>query len=155
MLQLDRLVLEEPGFRLEADLSLPKGARCAVLGPSGAGKSTLLNAIAGFVAPQAGRILWDGAEIGNLPPIDERPHGQRIDNELAREVGRPARTGEIRHPVPLDHELAVARQQLPLRVRQWLAQGLRAFLNEGFRRHGWLPRTRPAQSRAADRLVIR
>ena len=68
MLQLDRLVLEEPGFRLEADLSLPKGARCAVLGPSGAGKSTLLNAIAGFVAPQAGRILWEGAEIGNLPP---------------------------------------------------------------------------------------
>lgn len=72
MLQLDRLVLEEPGFRLEADLTLPKGARCAVLGPSGAGKSTLLNAIAGFVAPASGRILWDGAEIGDLPP-GQRP----------------------------------------------------------------------------------
>lgn len=72
MLQLDRLVLEEPGFRLEADLTLPKGARCAVLGPSGAGKSTLLNAIAGFVAPHSGRILWDGAEIGDLPP-GQRP----------------------------------------------------------------------------------
>lgn len=72
MLQLDRLVLKEPGFRLEADLTLPKGARCAVLGPSGAGKSTLLNAIAGFVAPHSGRILWDGAEIGDLPP-GQRP----------------------------------------------------------------------------------
>ena len=72
MLQLDRLVLEEPGFRLEAELTLPKGARCAVLGPSGAGKSTLLNAIAGFVAPASGRILWDGAEIGDLPP-GQRP----------------------------------------------------------------------------------
>lgn len=72
MLQLDHLVLAEPGFRLEADLTLPKGARCAVLGPSGAGKSTLLNAIAGFVVPQAGRVLWDGEDITSLPP-GQRP----------------------------------------------------------------------------------
>jgi thiamine transport system ATP-binding protein len=72
MLQLDHLVLAEPGFRLEADLTLPKGARCAVLGPSGAGKSTLLNAIAGFVVPQAGRVLWEGADITDLPP-GQRP----------------------------------------------------------------------------------
>ncbi len=68
MLQLDHLVLAEAGFRLEADLTLAKGARCAVLGPSGAGKSTLLNAIAGFVAPEAGRVLWEGADITALPP---------------------------------------------------------------------------------------
>lgn len=72
MLQLDHLVLAEPGFRLEADVTLPKGARCAVLGPSGAGKSTLLNAIAGFVVPQAGRILWQGQDITDLPP-GQRP----------------------------------------------------------------------------------
>lgn len=72
MLQLDHLVLSEPGFRLEADLTLPKGVRCAVLGPSGAGKSTLLNAIAGFVVPQAGRILWQGEDITTLPP-GQRP----------------------------------------------------------------------------------
>jgi thiamine transport system ATP-binding protein len=72
MLQLDHLVLAEPGFRLEADLTLPKSARCAVLGPSGAGKSTLLNAIAGFVAPQAGRVLWEGVDITDLPP-GQRP----------------------------------------------------------------------------------
>ena len=68
MLQLDGIVLEEPGFRLTADWSLPAGARCAVLGPSGAGKSTLLNAIAGFVAPKAGRILWQGQAMDALPP---------------------------------------------------------------------------------------
>lgn len=72
MLQLDGIVLEEPGFRLEADLAVPKGARCAVLGPSGAGKSTLLNAIAGFVRPKAGRVLWEGREIDGMPP-GERP----------------------------------------------------------------------------------
>ena len=72
MLQLDGIVLEEPGFRLTADWTLAAGARCAVLGPSGAGKSTLLNAIAGFVAPKAGRILWQGRAINALPP-GERP----------------------------------------------------------------------------------
>jgi thiamine transport system ATP-binding protein len=39
-----------------------------VIGPSGAGKSSLLMAIAGFFAPAAGRILWDGADITPLPP---------------------------------------------------------------------------------------
>lgn len=72
MLQLDGIVLEEPGFRLTADLVVPKGARCAVLGPSGAGKSTLLNAIAGFVVPKAGHISWDGQSIDGLSP-GERP----------------------------------------------------------------------------------
>ncbi|NBE07444.1 thiamine ABC transporter ATP-binding protein [Paragemmobacter ruber] len=72
MLQLDHLVLAAAGFRLEADLTLPKGALCAVVGPSGAGKSTLLNAVAGFVAPQAGRVLWEGADITRLPP-GQRP----------------------------------------------------------------------------------
>lgn len=72
MLQLDHLVLAEPGFRLEADLTLPQGARCAVLGPSGAGKSTLLNAIAGFVMPQAGRVSWGGVDITDVPP-GQRP----------------------------------------------------------------------------------
>lgn len=72
MLQLDHLRVSSGGFRLEADLSVPKGARVAIIGPSGAGKSTLLNAIAGFVVPEQGRILWDGVEIDGLEP-GERP----------------------------------------------------------------------------------
>ena len=72
MLQLDHLILAEGDFRLEADLTLPKGALCAVVGPSGAGKSTLLNAIAGFVTPKAGRVVWEGADITAMPP-GQRP----------------------------------------------------------------------------------
>lgn len=70
MLHLDHLLLTEPGFALTADLTVPKGARVAVIGPSGAGKSTLLNAIAGFMAPTKGRILWQGADLTALPPGD-------------------------------------------------------------------------------------
>lgn len=72
MLQIDHLVLAEPGFRLVADWTLPMGCHAAVIGPSGAGKSTLLNAIAGFVTPVAGRILWQGQDLTTLPP-GQRP----------------------------------------------------------------------------------
>lgn len=72
MLHLDHLVLTEPGFRLQADWSVPKGARVAIIGPSGAGKSTLLNAIAGFVTPASGRVLWEGADLAGMV-AGERP----------------------------------------------------------------------------------
>lgn len=72
MLTLERVEIVQDDFRLTADWSLPAGARAAVIGPSGAGKSTLLMAIAGFLAPTAGRILWQGADIGPLPP-GQRP----------------------------------------------------------------------------------
>ncbi len=68
MLTLDGLQLVQDGFRLSADLSVSTGARVAVMGPSGAGKSTLLAAIAGYLPLQAGRLLWQGQDIGGLAP---------------------------------------------------------------------------------------
>ncbi|RWR33743.1 thiamine ABC transporter ATP-binding protein [Sinirhodobacter populi] len=70
MLTLDNLHLQLGDFRLEADLAITTGARVALMGPSGAGKTTLLSAIAGFLAPQSGRILWNGADITGMPPGD-------------------------------------------------------------------------------------
>jgi thiamine transport system ATP-binding protein len=68
MLTLEKLVLVQDDFRLTADLSIPAGSLTALIGPSGAGKSTLLAAIAGFFPPASGRILWNGADLGPLPP---------------------------------------------------------------------------------------
>lgn len=68
MLTLDRVRIEQDGFTLAADLSVPPGAHVAVIGPSGAGKSTLLGAIAGFAPLVTGRIAWDGRRIDGLPP---------------------------------------------------------------------------------------
>ncbi|MBI1417092.1 MAG: ATP-binding cassette domain-containing protein [Limimaricola sp.] len=68
MLRLEAVRIVQDDFALTADFTLPPAAVTAVLGPSGAGKSTLLGAIAGFVAPAAGRILWEGRDLTPLPP---------------------------------------------------------------------------------------
>lgn len=70
MLTLEKLVIEQDGFRLAADWSLPKGAKVAVIGPSGAGKSTLLSVIAGFLRPVSGRVLWEGRDLAEVSPGD-------------------------------------------------------------------------------------
>lgn len=70
MLQLDRVTITQDDFHLSADWTLPTGAQAAIIGPSGAGKSTLLSVIAGFLPPTAGRVLWQGQDLGPIPPGD-------------------------------------------------------------------------------------
>lgn len=72
MLTLDKIVLAQEGFRLEADWTLERGRLAALIGPSGAGKSSLLAAISGFFPPVAGRVLWEGRDLTPLAP-GERP----------------------------------------------------------------------------------
>ena len=68
MLRLEGVEIRQGEFRLQADWEVPTGARVALIGPSGAGKSTLLAAIAGFLAPEAGRICWEGRDLTPLAP---------------------------------------------------------------------------------------
>lgn len=72
MLDFDAVRVTRGSFALSAGLSVPKGARVAVIGPSGSGKSTLLSLVGGFLEPDRGRIRLDGQDITALPP-GQRP----------------------------------------------------------------------------------
>ncbi|MCK8784435.1 ABC transporter ATP-binding protein [Roseomonas sp. NAR14] len=50
------------------DLEIRHGEFFALLGGSGSGKSTLLRLIAGFDAPDSGRLLLEGRDLAGLPP---------------------------------------------------------------------------------------
>ncbi len=52
----------------DVSLRVGGGRFVTLLGPSGSGKTTLLMAIAGFVQPDRGSLLLDGAPITHLPP---------------------------------------------------------------------------------------
>jgi branched-chain amino acid transport system permease protein len=49
-----------------------RGSIHGLIGPNGSGKSTLVNLLSGQLAPQAGTILLNGHDVGNLP-ASERP----------------------------------------------------------------------------------
>ena len=67
MLALNKVRFQQGDFVLSADFLVPTGARVAVIGPSGGGKSTFLNGIAGFIAADAGKVLWDGEVMPDHP----------------------------------------------------------------------------------------
>ncbi len=52
----------------DVELRLARGERLAVVGPSGCGKSSLLKAVAGYLAPAAGRITVSGRAVSGPGP---------------------------------------------------------------------------------------
>jgi branched-chain amino acid transport system ATP-binding protein len=68
------------GLRAVADASLQvnAGEMVALIGPNGAGKTTLFNLIAGAMAPDTGRITFEGRPINGL----------RADQICAAGIGR-------------------------------------------------------------------
>lgn len=72
MLTLESLTLRQGSFSLTADWGAAAGEHIAIIGPSGSGKSTLLMAIAGFLPPASGRVLWLGRDLAGEPP-GQRP----------------------------------------------------------------------------------
>ena len=52
----------------DVSFSVASGDRLGIIGPNGAGKTTLFELISGFVAPDAGTVHFDGANVSAHPP---------------------------------------------------------------------------------------
>jgi putative ABC transport system ATP-binding protein len=50
----------------DLDLELHRGEITSLQGPSGSGKSTIISLIAGLMVPDAGRVVFDGRDVGDL-----------------------------------------------------------------------------------------
>ena len=102
-------------------LTVPAGSRTAVVGPSGSGKTTLLRIIAGFDAPDEGKVILDGQVLTDgveTVPAHRRgigyvaqdgalfPHLSIADNIgfglSRRDANRSARIAELVQMVELD-----------------------------------------------------
>ena len=68
LLALEQLQVSYGGIRAVkgVDLTVEPGELVCLIGANGAGKTTTLRAVTGLVRAAAGRIVYDGAEIGGL-----------------------------------------------------------------------------------------
>src|SRR5919204_437889 len=96
-------------------LDIFAGEFFALLGPSGCGKTTLLRVLAGFEAPDEGRILLDGADLAGMPPY-RRPTNMMFQNYALF----PHLTVEQNIAFGLRQE-GMPRQQIEARVSEMLA----------------------------------
>lgn len=85
----------------------------AVRGQSGAGKSTLLDLIAGFLAPTAGQIRVDAADITALPP-ERRPVSILFQSETLFEHLSAERNVALGLPRPDPARVAAALAEVGL-----------------------------------------
>jgi branched-chain amino acid transport system ATP-binding protein len=77
VLSLQNLRKNFGGLRVTDDLSLDvlPGELHALIGPNGAGKTTLINQISGLISPDAGRIVFCGADVTASAPFERAKLG--------------------------------------------------------------------------------
>lgn len=64
------------------------GAVTGLIGPNGAGKSTFVNVVSGFIKPESGQVLFNGADITSYPPNRRAKIGLVRTFQLSRQFAR-------------------------------------------------------------------
>ena len=64
------------------DLTLAAGEAMALTGANGAGKTSLLRAVAGFIRPEAGTVVFRDADGDPIDPPEARAHGLHLLGHL-------------------------------------------------------------------------
>ena len=123
----DRLLRRAGGGTLALDdvsLSVAPRQALAVVGESGSGKTTLAHSIVRLVAPDAGRIVFEGQDIltaarGDLPGLRRRI--QLVYQDPYSSLNSAMKIGEAIVEPALVHRL-ITRQQAPERLRELMEQ---------------------------------
>jgi branched-chain amino acid transport system ATP-binding protein len=129
-----------------ASFAVPEGSVTGLIGPNGAGKSTAFATIAGFHAPDGGRVALRGQDITGASPWALHRAGLARTFQIPRLFGRlsvienlmvaaPPQSGE-RLPAPWFARGRIAREEAALRAR---AEAVLARL--GLARHAEAPAT--------------
>jgi iron(III) transport system ATP-binding protein len=108
----------------DISLSVQDGEVFFLLGPSGCGKTTLLRLVAGFVAPDRGRVRFDAEDVTDVP-TERRALGMVFQNYALWPHLTVA--GNVSFPLEMQKVGAVERRQ---RVEEALAQVELADLGE-------------------------
>lgn len=95
-----------------------RGETVLVIGPNGAGKSTLVKSINGELALMAGRIRFDGADVGDLS----------ADLRARRGIGYVPQLNDVFPTLDVHENLEMGGYQLPVKVaRARIAELLERF----------------------------
>jgi branched-chain amino acid transport system permease protein len=147
LLETRNLVKRFGGVRAVDNVSLTfqdQGINC-LIGPNGAGKSTFLNICLGLLKPDAGAILFKGADITRWDPYRRVKSGLGIKLQVARifdemtawqnlwlaafsrlkdKKAANVRTERILQLIGLDNRIDVKGQELSHGEQQWLDIGM-------------------------------
>src|SRR2546429_10014267 len=73
----------------DVDLQIAEGTIYGLIGPNGAGKTSVVDALTGYTRPAAGRITFNGRDIGGLRPYRRGGPGPAPGLPPGRVVRRP------------------------------------------------------------------
>ena len=95
----------------DVNLTFPAGQFCAVMGPSGCGKSTLLHLAGALEAPNAGRVLVNGADVSTMSAVGQAELRRRHVGYVFQQLNLiPALTAIENVMLPLELDGVPTRQ---------------------------------------------
>jgi branched-chain amino acid transport system ATP-binding protein len=86
----------------DVDLQVTEGTIYGLIGPNGAGKTSMVDALTGYTRPAAGRITFDGRDIGALRPYRRARLG----------LARTFQSVELFDDLTVDENLLVASEHV-------------------------------------------
>lgn len=120
LLSLRELSVAFGGLRAVQSVSLDvaPGTLTALIGPNGAGKTTLFAMISGFLAPDSGRVVFNGRDItGHAPHLNARAGLTRTF-----QIVQPFAAQTVRENIAVGAHLHIAGRRAALREAENVAE---------------------------------